>query len=73
MLQAYGSIPLDSVDLEQGEKLIEADRKRLKTRRKALKATIQGVPLPAACVGITIKAETAVSSLVKVHPPSLLV
>ena len=68
-LQAYGSVPLDAVDLEEGKKLIEADKKRLKTRRKALKATVQGVPLPTACAGMKIKAETAGSELVKVHLP----
>ena len=71
MFKRYGSLPPEAVDLIQKEALVLSAKSKgeLKMRRKALKATINGRPLPTKCAGMQIKKESAAGQLVKVCYP----
>ena len=67
MFKRYGSLPPEAVDLKEAKALSVKNKEELKKRRKALKATVEGRPLPKKCAGMHIKKESAASQLVKVN------
>jgi len=69
VFKRYGSLPPEAVDLKEALVLSAKSKGELKMRRKALKATINGRPLPTKCAGMQIKKESAAGQLVKVCYP----
>ena len=53
VFKRYGSLPQYAVDLADAKKLIAKDTMQMKLKRQAIKATIEGRPLPQALIPLS--------------------